>query len=365
MTRLILHCDLDCFFAAVEIRDNLQYRGKPVIIGADPKEGKGRGVVSTCSYEAREFGLHSGMPISQAYQRCPHGIYLRPHFEKYRKVSKQVMGILKKYSDIFQQAGTDEAYLDLTEICSDFKEVRKIAEDVQDNIYRTLGITISIGCAPTKSLAKIASDFNKPNGITIFTPHNFKEKLKDLDITKIPGIGKKSKKYLNKKGINKISDILKMPLFKFKNLFGKNGEWIWKVVNGLDNRKVKEFHEGRKSISAERTFFNDTDDFQEVISKLESINNKIHKLVVKNNITYKTITLKIRFKGYLTYTRSKTLLYHIQDKNVVMDEILRLYKKFSYINKKIRLVGIKLSNLELNIKSCQKNLLSYTSIPIS
>ncbi len=365
MTRLIIHCDLDCFFAAVEIRDNPQYKGKPVIIGADPKKGKGRGVVSTCSYEARIFGLHSGMPISQAYQRCPHGIYLRPNGEKYRKVSKQVMQILKKYSDTFQQAGTDEAYLDLTEICSSFEEVKEIAENIQENIYKNLGITISIGCASTKSLAKIASDFNKPNGITVLTPNNFKEQLKDLEITKIPGIGKKSKKYLYKKGIRKIGDILKTSLQKFIDLFGKNGEWIWKVVNGLDNRKVKEFHEGRKSISAERTFFADTDDFQEVLSKLEDINNKIHKSVAKNNITYKTITLKIRFEGYLTYIRSKTLSYHIQDKNIVIDEILKLYEKFSNINKKIRLVGIKLSNLELNIKSRQTNLLSYASVPIT
>jgi len=365
MTRLILHCDLDCFFAAVEIRDNPEYREKPVIIGADPKKGKGRGVVSTCSYEARVFGLHSGMPISQAYQRCPHGIYLRPNSEKYRKASKQVMHILKKYSDNFQQAGTDEAYLDLTEICSNFKEVKEIAKNIQDNIYKSVGVTISIGCAPTKSLAKIATEFNKPNGITIFTTNNFKEKLKDLDITKIHGIGKKSKRYLNEKGIKTIKDILKTPFFRFKNLFGKNGEWVWKVVNGLDNSKVKNFDEGKKSISAERTFFKDTDDFQEVMSKLEDINNKIHKSLAKCNIIYKTITLKIRFEDYLTYTRSKTLFYHIQNKNIVMDEILNLYKEFSNINKKIRLVGIKLSNLELNIKSRQTSLLSYATIAIS
>ncbi|MFX1571229.1 MAG: DNA polymerase IV [Promethearchaeota archaeon] len=365
MTRLIIHCDLDCFFAAVEVRDNPKYRGKPVIIGADPKEGNGRGVVSTCSYEARVFGIHSGMPISHAYQRCSQGIYLRPNGEKYRKVSKQVMQILNKYSDTFQQAGIDEAYLEFTEICSNFKEVKNIAENIQNNIHKNLGITISIGCAPTKSLAKIASDCNKPKGITIFTPNNFKDKLKDLEITKIPGIGKKSKKYLYKKNIRKIGDILKFSLQKFRDLFGKNGEWIWKVVNGFDNRKVREFDDGRKSISAERTFFADTDDFQEVLSKLEDINNKIHKSVVKNNITYKTITLKIRFKGYLTYTRSKTLSYHTQDKNIVMDEILKLYKEFSNNKKKIRLVGIKLSNLELNIKSRQTNLLSFASVSIA
>ena len=362
MTRMILHCDLDCFFAAVEIRDNPLYRGKPVIIGADPKEGKGRGVVSTCSYEARVFGLHSGMPISQAYKRCPQGIYLRPNGEKYRKVSKQVMKILEKFSDTFQQVVSDEAYLDVTDICSNFDEVRQVTENIQTDIYENLGMTISIGCAPTKSLAKIASDFNKPNGITVFTPESFKEQLKDLDIIKIPGIGKKSKEYFYKKGIRKIGDIIKIPLPMFIELFGKNGEWIWKIVHGLDNRKVKEFYEMRKSISAERTFFTDTEDLQEILSRLEDINKRIHKSVVKNNITYKTITLKIRFEGFLTYTRSKTLPYHIQDKDIVMDVILKLYDEFSNKNKKIRLVGIKLSNLEKNIRSRQTNLLSYAYV---
>ncbi|MHA2182301.1 MAG: Y-family DNA polymerase, partial [Promethearchaeota archaeon] len=212
MSHFILHCDLDCFFAAVEIRDNPQYQGKPVIIGADPKDGKGRGVVSTCSYEARIFGLHSGMPISQAYQRCSHGIYLRPNFDKYHLASKQVMEIIKKYSQEFQQVGTDEAYLDLSEICLNSNEAKDIAQNIQEEVWREVGITISIGIAPTKSLAKIASDYNKPNGITLFTSDNFKSMLKEKDIICIPGIGKKTKINYIKKGIKTIGDILNTPL---------------------------------------------------------------------------------------------------------------------------------------------------------
>ena len=359
MTRLILHCDLDCFFAAVEIRDNPEYKGKPVIIGADPKAGKGRGVVSTCSYEARKFGLYSGMPISQAYKRCPHGIYLRPNFEKYSSASKIVMQIISKYSENFQQVGSDEAYLELTMICSDFNEVQYIAEQIQKEIYEKVGITISIGCAPTKSLAKIASDFNKPNGISIFKQENYKEYLRNLDITRIPGIGKKSKIYYNKKGIKKIGDIINIPLHIMIEKFGKHGKWVWNVVNGYDNRKVKEFSHERKSISAERTFYEDTDDFKFILSKLEEINKKIHKSIVKHNITYKTITLKIRFEGYETYTRSKTIPYHIQDSNIVMEIILKLYEEFSNKKKKVRLLGIKLSNLEKNLKAKQTILTSY------
>ncbi|MBA7532165.1 DNA polymerase IV [subsurface metagenome] len=362
MNRLILHCDLDSFFASVEIRDNPEYKGKPVIIGADPKEGKGRGVVSTCSYEARVFGLHSGMPISQAFKRCPHGIYLRPNFEKYHEASKAVMGIIKRYSSLFQQVGIDEAYLDLTEICSNHREVRKIIESLKNEIYEKIGITISVGCANTKSLAKIASDYNKPNGITILKPETFKEFLKDMDITRIPGIGKKTKVYYYKKGIRKIGDILNTPLNKMVRLFGKSGKWVWKVVNGLDMREVREFEGERKSISKERTFYEDTNDYKFILSKLEDINERINKKIIKHNIYYRTITLKIRLEGFLTYTRSKTLPHPIQDKAKVMKVILELYQEFLNSGKKIRLVGIKLSNLEKNISSKQSDLMKYAAI---
>lgn len=362
MSRIILHCDLDCFFAAVEIRDNPQFKGKPVIIGADPKEGKGRGVIATCNYEARKYGLHSAMPISQAYKRCPHGIYLKPNGKKYFKVSNEVMDILEIYSDNFQRVGTDEAYLELTEITKDCGEAEKIAKEIQKEIFTKIGITISIGIAPTKSLAKIASDENKPNGITIVKLETIYEFLKDKDITRIPGIGKKTKVHFYKKGIKRIGDIINTPLPTMIKLFGKHGRWIWNVANGLDNRKVKEFHEERKSISAERTFFSDTDNFNEILSKLEDINKKIHKSIIKHQITYKTITLKIRLEGFETYTRSKTLPFHIQDEKNVLKIILELYKEFSNTKKKVRLLGIKLANLEINQKTRQTSLLNFAII---
>jgi DNA polymerase IV (DinB-like DNA polymerase) len=359
MNRFILHCDLDCFFAAVEERDNPDYIGKPIIIGADPKDGKGRGVVSTCNYEARKFGLHSAMPISQAYKRCPHGTYLHPNFEKYHKTSKEVMEILNFYSDKFQQVSIDEAYLDVSDKCKDYKEVREIVEKLKDEVKKILGITISVGCAPTKSIAKIASDFNKPNGITIVKPNEVKQFLQNLDITRIPGIGKKTKIYYNKKGIKTIGDIINQTLPKMKKLFGKNGEWVWNVANGFDNREVKEYHGDRKSISKERTFYEDTDDLNLILSKLEEINNRIHKNVIKNKIYYKTVTLKIRLEGFLTYTRSKSFIHHVQDKNQVLKVIIELLNQFSTVNKKVRLVGIRLSNLEKAPSVAQTTLLSY------
>jgi DNA polymerase IV (DinB-like DNA polymerase) len=345
MTRIIFHCDLDCFFAAVEERNNPEYQGKPVIIGADPKDGKGRGVVSTCNYEARKFGLHSAMPISKAFSRCPHGIYLRPNFEKYHQASKEVMEIVNSYSDKFQKVSVDEAYLDITDKCLNFKEVKELAELIKDEVHKKVGITISIGCAPTKTIAKIASDFNKPNGITIVEELQIKDFLKDLDITWIPGIGKKSKVYYYKKGIKTIGDIFKLTLPKMIQLFGKNGEWIWQVANGIDNSEVKNSERTKKSISKERTFYEDTSDFNSIISKIDEINNKIHNILKKDGIYYKTITLKIRFEGYITYTRTKSLLYPIQDEKKAMNVILELYQEFLNYGKKVRLVGIRFSNL--------------------
>ncbi|MFX0024736.1 MAG: DNA polymerase IV [Candidatus Hermodarchaeota archaeon] len=362
MSRIILHCDLDCFFAAVEIRDNPQYKNKPVIIGADPKEGKGRGVIATCNYEARKYGLHSAMPISQAYRRCPHGVYLRPNGSKYHKVSKEVMEILQSYSNEFQKVGSDEAYLELTGKVKDYYEAEEIAKKIQEVVMEKIGITISIGIAHTKSIAKIASDENKPNGITVVNSENMISFLKDMDITRIPGIGKKTKVYFYKKGLKKIGDIINTPLPKMMELFGKHGRWIWNVANGIDNRKVKEFHEQRKSISAERTFYTDTNNFNEILSKFEDINATIHKSILKHQITYKTITLKIRFEGFQTYTRSKTLPYHIQNEKYVLNIILELFKEFSDYNKKVRLVGIKLSSLMRNEKTKQRSLLNYALI---
>jgi len=360
MSRIILHCDLDCFFAAVEARDNPDYKGRPIIIGADPKEGRGRGVVSTCSYEARKFGLHSAMPISRAYQLCPQGIYLRPNGKKYSRVSKDVMNILKKYTNEFQQVGIDEAYLDVSEICINFEEARALANNIRREVLKEIGISLSIGCAPTKSIAKIASDYNKPNGTTCVPEKEILKFLEPMEITRIPGIGKKTKVYYNKKGFKTIGDIIGTPLEKMIKLFGKNGKWVWDVAHGRDKREVSEFSRERKSISKERTFYEDTNDFAVIFSKLEDINEKIHENLEKNNIFYKTITLKIRFEGFETFTRSKSLVFPIREKQLAFKIVLELFNEFSDSKRKIRLVGIRFSNLKRNRKEIQTSLINFT-----
>lgn len=357
--RIILHIDLDCFFAAVEARDNPKYKGKPLIVGADPKGGNGRGVVSTCSYEARKFGIHSAMPISQAYELCPDGIFIHPHFKKYSETSDKVFTILQGYSPIFQAASIDEAYIELTNICKDFSEAEKIAESIRKKVKEELHITCSVGCGPTKSIAKIASDHNKPEGITVVEPDSIELFLKNMKITRIPGIGKKSKLYYYQKGIRKIGDFYKLGKEKIEKLFGRSGEWIWNVISGIDNRAVIEIHD-RKSISKETTFSRDIGDFKTVIAKIKDLNEHIHDKIMGKGIRYRTISLKIRFKGYTTYTRAKTLNSPMIDRNKAFSIIMELIDEFLEEKRKIRLIGIRFSNFDKDNKTRQMTLFDFT-----
>lgn len=361
--RIIFHLDLDAFFAAVEIRDDPKLQGIPVIIGADPKEGKGRGVVTTCSYEARKYGLHSAMPISQAYKLCSHGVYLRGNYEKYQKVSYQVMSILKSYQIEFQQASIDEAYMDFTRSCGSYQDAYTLAESIQKTILERVGITCSIGISSTKSIAKIASDFNKPNGITIVEPQKIQEFLNPMDITKIPGIGKKSKLGFHKKGIYTINDLYKTGLSNLVAFFGDHGVWIWNVIGGNDSRPVGEFY-NRKSIGKERTFTEDVTDHEIILQKIHELNSRIHEILEKQKYRYSTITLKIRLSGFATYTRSKTLKVPFRDKLLVEKKLQGMFNHFSrkYTqdrNSKIRLIGIRFSNLEQDASKIQTQITDY------
>jgi len=226
LTRVIFHVDLDAFYASVEIRSNQSYRGVPLIIGADPKDGKGRGVVITCSYEARKFGVRSAQPISVAFKLCPTAVYVRPNFELYDEVSGDVMGLLKRFADKFEQASIDEAYMDVTQICNRYGGSVELAKHVKAELESTERLTCSIGIAPNKSTAKIASDMKKPNGLTYVDPTRAKEFLAPLPVSKISGIGKKTEQKLNELGIKTIGELAIYPTGKLYEEFGKNAVWL-------------------------------------------------------------------------------------------------------------------------------------------
>ncbi|UCG01086.1 MAG: DNA polymerase IV [Candidatus Heimdallarchaeota archaeon] len=350
-SHVIIHVDLDAFFAAVHIKNHPFLRGYPVIIGANPQKGNGRGVVSTCSYEARRFGLHSAMPISQAYKLCPHGVYICSgtpiSFSHYHEESEKVMTILLKYTDIFQNAGVDEAYLDVTKVWSDYGSTPKsIAETIQTEIQNQLSLPVSLGVAETKSIAKIASDLGKPNGITLVHNSELDRIIYNLPARKIVGIGKKTEQQLQKKGIVTIGDIASLSREKAYLLMGDHGLYLRKVALGNNYRSVGYSHNGRKSIGSERTFGKDQNDWDFIENTVDQIVSRLSGRLKKNNLLTRTISIKIRFQGFITYTRSFSFQNFLSDEKTIFKTAIKLLEEFKSSSKKVRLIGVRVTSLK-------------------
>ena len=344
MPRLIFHVDLDAFYASVEQRDNPDLRGVPLIIGADPKGGKGRGVVVACSYEARKRGLHSGQPISMAYRLCPDGMYVRPKLELYGRVSVDVMEDLRKYADKLEQVSIDEAFLDVTERSKTSGGPIELAKRIKAELRETEGLTCSIGIAPNKSAAKIASDYQKPDGLTYIDPEHVKEFLAPLPVSRISGIGKKTEASLNELGIKTIGELAKYPPNTLYKQFGKIAVWLWAIANGEERVEVQENYE-MKSIGGEHTFDADTSDWNSVDQQLCELVEYVYKRLMEAKMEFRTVGLKIRFTGFETYTREKTLRFPSIEKQLISATIRELTQEFRTHPKKIRLVGVRLSGL--------------------
>jgi DNA polymerase IV (DinB-like DNA polymerase) len=328
-------------------------------VGGNPKTK--RGVVSTCSYEAREFGIHSGMPINQALQLCPHLTMVRGSYKLYGEVSKRIMKILERYSPIMKVAGNDEAYLDLTEVVSDYEESRRLATELKDDIFASEELTCSIGVAPNRILAKIASDTDKPDGLVIVKPLEITEFLDSQKITIIPGVGKKSAEIFAKENIKLCGDLARIPHQLAYQKFGKYGLKTWKLVNGYNTENLEEkfvSHE-RKSISEERTFFERYNSWEEIWIRIDSSIDAIVSRLMLKKMSFRTITLKIRFKNFETYTRAHSLTSYNTSPKHVRIVVKKLLEEFE--NKKpedIRLVGVKISNLR-KIDDNQKTLTQF------
>lgn len=342
--RIIFHIDMDSFYASVEIQRNPSLKGKPVIVGADPESGTGRGVVSTCSYEARRYGVRSGMPISKAYRLCRNGVYLPVNMPLYEKVSDKIEQILKRYADKVERVGIDEAFMDVTEKVKDYGDAKELALKVKDAIYIQEGLTCSIGIAPNKSVAKIASDFRKPDGLTIVEPSQVREFLNPLPVTKIVGVGKKTYDVLKRFGLETIGQVARYSKEDLAQIFGKFGIYLWEVANGIEYSEVQEPGEP-KSFSLEHTFEKDTDDRNLIIETLQSQAENLYRQLANMQYQYRTVTLKIRFEDFETFTRSRSLPNHTYDKEAIMATAKTLLKEFESDPRKIRLVGLKVSDL--------------------
>lgn len=342
--RYIAHVDMDAFFAAIEQRDNPQFRGKPVVIGADPKKGKGRGVVSTCSYEARKFGIHSGMPISIAYRKCPHAIFLSVDMRKYSMASHQIYKILYDFTPHVEPISIDEAFLDITGSFHLFGTPQKTCLLIKSKIKKETRLTASVGLAPVKMVAKIASDLEKPNGFVEVKKDKVLDFLWPLDISKMWGLGKKSEVIFREKGMNTIGDIAKRDIKEMVDIFGKNGAHFWQLANGIDERYVETEVE-TKSIGNEITFEKDTLDRTKIEGTLMGLCEKVSGRLREEDFKGRTITLKIRLQGFHTFTRAITIKESTNFADSLYKEVKRLYNEFDTKGKKVRLVGVSVSNL--------------------
>ncbi|OQX83186.1 hypothetical protein B6D60_10880 [candidate division KSB1 bacterium 4484_87] len=342
--KIILHIDMDAFFAAIEELDHPDYRGKPVVVGADPKGGTGRGVVSTCNYEARKYGIHSAMPISQAYRRCPYAIYVFPRMRRYVEMSKIIHKIFYEFTPLVEPISIDEAFLDVSGCTRLFGSPEEIAKSIKKRIKAATGLTGSVGVAPSKFVAKIASDLEKPDGLVIVKPEKVKEFLSPLPISKMWGVGKKTEETLIKMGIDTIGRMAAMSREKIVKQLGKIGLHFWYLANGIDDRDVHT-ESTRKSVSLENTFLEDVDDEATIEKMIRSLSDNVSRILRKKNLKGKTLTLKIRLEDFSTFTRSRSFNEFIDSSALISKTALQLYSKFDRKGKKVRLLGIGISNL--------------------
>lgn len=340
LNRSILHIDMDAFFAAVEQRDNPALKGYPVIIGADPKVG--RGVVSAASYEARRYGVKSAMPISKAHKFCPHAIFLDVDIEKYKKVSSEIQDIIKSYTPVVEKVSLDEAFLDLSDINSQLK-VNDLARSLQDTIKKETDLSCSIGLSYNKFLAKLASDWKKPGGFMVITENDIKDFLWPLSVEKIWGVGPKTKKQLFSWGITTIGSLASYPVDLLKKKLGAYGEELWLLSWGIDNRPVKPY-QPLKSLVKETTFDYDTKNIEILLSSLMSLTENICYRLREKKALCKTVTLKLRYEDFSTITRSQSFSSPTNDDRKIYMASKNLLEK-SWNGKPVRLIGTAASNL--------------------
>lgn len=342
MERKIMHIDMDAFFAAVEQHDNPAYRGKPVIVGADPR---GRGVVSTCSYEAREFGVHSAMPIQEAFRRCPRGIFLPVRGQRYAEVSRSIMKLLAEYTPLVEPLSLDEAFLDLTGSERIFGPAEEIGREIGARIEAEIGLPASIGIAPNKFLAKLASDLEKPRGFVVVTSENIFQIIDNLPVAKLWGVGPKTEEQLHKMGIKTIG-MLRRADPRLLNSLGEAGADLYRLAQGLDDRPVVP-EEAAKSVGHEITFQVDTDDRRFLAGVLLWLCDQVARRLRRYQLKGRVITLKIRDSGFKTSTKRVTLAEPTDFEEAIYKGAYDLAAQINWGLKKVRLIGVSVSGFQV------------------
>ncbi|QNL48483.1 DNA polymerase IV [Olivibacter sp. SDN3] len=342
--RKIIHIDMDAFYASIEQRDNPLYKDKPIVVGGLPDQ---RGVVATASYEARRFGIRSAMSSRKALALCPQLIFVKPRFEVYKQVSKQIRDIFKRYTDFIEPMSLDEAYLDVSQdklgICSAIEIAKQIKEAINDE----LNLTASAGISTCKFIAKVASDLNKPNGLTFIGPSKIENFIENLPVQKFHGVGKVTAQKMNKLGIYTGADLKHLTKYDLVKHFGKSGNFYFDIVRGIDNRPVRPFRKV-KSVGAEDTFNTDLFLISEIIDELKIIVRKVYDRLLSKSLKGNTITVKIKFSDFKQITRNYTHIAPLSSIEQIEKYAIDLLHAAPINGKSIRLLGVAISNFYTN-----------------
>jgi DNA polymerase-4 len=341
-TRKIIHIDMDAFFAAVEQRDFPQYRNKPLIVGGAPDS---RGVVATCSYEARQYGIHSAMPSAHAYRLCPQAIFVKPRFDAYQQASMAIRKIFADYTELFEPLSLDEAYLDVSNASLHQGSATLIAKAIKTAIKQETQLIASSGVSYNKFLAKIASDINKPDGLYLITPEQGAGFAERLPVERFHGVGKATALKMQSLGIKTGKDLKELPLEMLQHYFGKAGLHYYSISRGIDHRPVNN-HRIRKSVGVEVTFQQDIKVKQDVIAHLQNLSEKALSKVTEKQLVAHTLTVKIKYHDFVQITRSRTLPHIITAASSIRAILEDLLKNTDIGKRNVRLLGITLSSLE-------------------
>ena len=357
LMRIIAHLDMDAFFASVEERDRPRLKGRPIVVGADPKEGHGRGVVSTANYKAREYGIHSAMPISNAWRLGeearkkgkPEVVFLSGDFKNYGEVSVRIMNIIRAYAPLVEEAGIDEAYFDLS-FSGSYEKAEEICRKIKTEIKRKEKLTASCGIGPNKLIAKISSDMQKPDGLTVIREEDVDKFLEPLPIRKIQGIGPKTEVFFHRKGARTVHDLKKFSQNELEDMLGKWGAELYGLIRGIDHSPVKTEYE-IKSIGEQETFEKDTRDTQFIMGRLKVMCRQIIQSLHKSDFKkFRTISISVRFADFETKTRAHTLKEPKGDSDTLEFEAARLLfpffdKRENPKSKLFRLIGVRIEKL--------------------
>jgi DNA polymerase-4 len=334
--RRILHCDMDSFYAAVHVRDDPSLAGKPVVIGGSPQS---RGVVAAANYEVRKFGVHSAMPCAQAYRLCPQAVFLKPDFTRYRAESEKIFTIYRSYTPLVQTVSLDEAYLDVSEHLGPWPTATALAKELRRRVREERRLTVSVGVAPNRLVAKIASDYHKPDGLTVVPPERVLDFLKPLPVRRLQGVGPATEKALAELGVSTVADLRRLDLSLLEKRFGKHGRGLFHFARGEDRRPVEPYTQ-RKSLGAENTFAADLRRREAMEEELERLAARVAHGLEKRDLTAGTLTLKVRYPDFTTLTRSLSLPVGTRDGEVIASAARYLLDRTDAVGRGVRLLGV-------------------------